>query len=333
LPAAAAGPTLLPMGSYRRVLAAVELDAARLGELGEPARTVLQAADREARLHGADLAVIHALPSDPGAPMSPASMEEALVQRAQLSSAIIEGLLVGIEDLTDRPSDEVAVQVEDGPADEAIVAAAERLQADLVVVGSTGVTGLRRLLLGSVAASVVKHAATSVLVARPSAAAGTVLVAIDFSPASDAALALGMQEARLRGARLCITHSVELFGYDLALGEPGVVPPPAAMVPPEELRQSAHQRLKDLLARASLDGDIEVTVGAAAESIVATAARRQAELLVVGTSGRTGLDRLLLGSVAATVVREAPCPVLVARPASDDRAPGPAPEPPGLAAV
>jgi hypothetical protein len=54
---------------------------------------------------------------------------------------------------------------------------------------------------------------------------------------------------------------------------------------------------------------------------------------VVGSSARTGLDRLLLGSVASGAMREASCPVLVARPSPDERAPGPAPERPELGAV
>jgi nucleotide-binding universal stress UspA family protein len=60
-----------------------------------------------------------------------------------------------------------------------------------------------------------------------------------------------------------------------------------------------------------------VKVGVPWEEIVAAAADEHADMIVMGTEGRTGLDRLLLGSVAERVVRRAPCPVLTVRPPDD----------------
>jgi nucleotide-binding universal stress UspA family protein len=302
------------MGSFRKVLAALEVGSADGGPaLGEAGRVVLAAAEREARLHGAALSVIHALPTEPGAPMSPEAMEQALVQRARLSAAIIDALVAALQQVTGRPPGEVEIAVEDGPAAPSIVAVAERQGADLVVVGATETRGLRRLLLGSVATRVVNDGRTSVLLARPDSGDGPVVVAVDYSPASEAALAAPAEEARLRQAPLAVVHAVETLGAQVVLGEAGLVPPPGAFVPPEELAAAVRQRLIALLHHLSIEASVDVDAGPAVETIVTAARRRAAALLVVGTSARSGLDRLLLGSVANAVVREAACPVLVAR--------------------
>jgi nucleotide-binding universal stress UspA family protein len=307
------------MGIFRKVLCALELDAETLPALGEPAEVVLRAAEREARLHGAELLVVHALPLDPGAPMTPDATEQTLVQRARLNRAITDGVGAVVEAATGRTADGVQVLIEDGPADRAIIDAADESGADLVVVGSTGARGLRRLFLGSVAAAVVKNGHTSVLVARQHAEHGLVMAALDFTAASEAALVLAAEEAQRRGARLCVVHSVELMGLEMAMSEPGMVAPaPVVMPPPDELKEGARKRLSEILSRLGVNGELEVTLGPAVEGIIRAASERDADLLVLGTSARTGIDRLLLGSVAASVVRDAPCPVLVARPTEGD---------------
>src|SRR5205814_339200 len=100
----------------------------------------------------------------------------------------------------------------------------------------------RRLFLGSVAAGVVRHGHTSVLVARPAPESGLVLLAIDFSPASEAAAELAAEGARRRGARLCILHSVGTLTPALALAEPGVGRPARPSWPGSARRRHAPNR-------------------------------------------------------------------------------------------
>jgi nucleotide-binding universal stress UspA family protein len=138
-----------------------------LGELGE---ATLRAADDEARRRGAALAIIHALPLEPGAPMSPASVEQVLLARPALARAIIDGLARAAERLLGRAADEISVLVEAGPADEAILRAAAQVGAELITLGHAGARARRLRLLGSVAASVVERAPCSVLVVRLRAA-------------------------------------------------------------------------------------------------------------------------------------------------------------------
>src|SRR5581483_20837 len=153
------------MGMYRRVLCELDLDRGDLPTIGERARAVLQAADSEAHAD-AELVVLHALPVNPGGPMSPEATERALVGREQLTSVIMDAVLAAIERLTSRDPAGISVLVEDGPADRTIVECAARAASDLIVIGRSGAEprkGMRRLL-GSVASAVVREAPCSVLV-------------------------------------------------------------------------------------------------------------------------------------------------------------------------
>jgi nucleotide-binding universal stress UspA family protein len=85
------------------------------------------------------------------------------------------------------------------------------------------------------------------------------------------------------------------------------------------MRSAARKRLAETMTALGLTGEIEVTIGPPSDAIVKVAEEKGADLVVIGTSGRSGIDRLLLGSVAKAVIRHAPCSVLVARPAAQAR--------------
>lgn len=153
------------MRAFRKVLCAVDVGDGPGPFLGEVAEEVLRAADREARLHQAELVAIHAIPTL-GAPMSPAAFEETLLRRQTLATTVFERLTKALEQVSGRKSDEVALLVEDGPPARAILDAAERIGANLIVLGNSGAKGQRRLLLGSTAVEVVRDAKGAVLVIR-----------------------------------------------------------------------------------------------------------------------------------------------------------------------
>ncbi len=143
-----------------------------------------------------------------------------------------------------------------------------------------------------------------------------ILFASDFSPASGPAFALARRLARALHARLILIHAYERV-VPVAAGGPMMMP---ATLPPtviDDLWAEAKrtgQRGLDRLAAAARRDRLRVAVrleaGPPAAAIVRTAKRERAGLVVLGTHGRTGLPRLLLGSVAERVVRIAPCPVL-----------------------
>jgi nucleotide-binding universal stress UspA family protein len=135
----------------------------------------------------------------------------------------------------------------------------------------------------------------------------------DFSPASSAAFTKALALARDAKAQLTIVHVLS----------PAVVLPVDVYVAPrvyDDIQRSAEtyarKKLDVLLARARKAGVRAKTAlveGVAAERIVAAARRNRADLIVIGTHGRTGLARLMLGSVASRVVATAACPVLTVR--------------------
>jgi nucleotide-binding universal stress UspA family protein len=298
------------MAGFRRVLCATDLS--------EAANRAIRAADREARWHGAELVVLHVMPvTFPGSPMSPAAVEEVVVQQETLASEVIDELLDRVERLTGRDAGQVSVMVEDGAPAETVIRQADAVGADLIVVGAGG---HRQRLFGSVSETVVKRAHVSVLVARSDRETGRILLATDFSDPAEPAAQLAADEAVRRCAGITVLHSIEMVAPDIAMGEPAAIPPIAlGAYPIAEMREAAHKRLAATLVHMGVAGEIAVTEGPPSDAIVRLAAERGADLVVIGTSGRRGIDRFLLGSVAVKVVRDAPCSVLVARPAAQVR--------------
>jgi universal stress protein A len=132
-----------------------------------------------------------------------------------------------------------------------------------------------------------------------------ILVATDFGPAADDALMHGRGLAHRFGASLHLLHAAE----NLFLR--------ATPADPLALRAGLAQRLGDRLTsadRASLCARTALEVSDdPADAIVAYARENAIDLIVMGTHGRHGLERVLIGSVAERVVRTAPCPVLTVK--------------------
>lgn len=145
-----------------------------------------------------------------------------------------------------------------------------------------------------------------------------ILVAIDGSDTSYLALDHAVQLAAHQQARLRIVHVVELFEYPLSMLDGSAFDPTPLW---EALREDGRQALSVAGARArSAVVDAEIVMlesddasQRVASSIVQDAQHWHADLIVLGTHGRRGFDRILLGSVAETLVRMAPAPVLPVR--------------------
>ena len=135
-----------------------------------------------------------------------------------------------------------------------------------------------------------------------------ILVAHDFSETAEAALAYAMGLAKTLGATLTVVHAYDVPTH----GAPEVLV--LATDWPKQFEVVAREALEKVIARLQKDGfsaESALRKGVAWREIIATAEQTKADLVVVGTEGRTGVPRLLLGSVAEKVVRTAPCPVLV----------------------
>lgn len=140
-----------------------------------------------------------------------------------------------------------------------------------------------------------------------------ILVGTDFSPASRPAFRRAVEMAAANGAALWIAH---VTAPPLPLSPDGFVPPRFYDDMSAAIRTDAQRRLRPMLNRARKAGVRARTLtlaGAPHDALNRAARRHRADLIVLGTHGRTGLARLLVGSVASRVVATAPCPVLTVR--------------------
>lgn len=147
-----------------------------------------------------------------------------------------------------------------------------------------------------------------------------ILVPVDGSPPSGQALRMALQLAREAGGELRVVHVLDntayMTGYDPAGGAAGHLY--------EAVRSSGTQILQDAVATSRQEGVAADAVlvdrpgTRLGEAVADAASEWKADLVVVGTHGRRGATRLLLGSGAEQVIRLAPVPVLVTRAASAD---------------
>ena len=137
------------------------------------------------------------------------------------------------------------------------------------------------------------------------------LVPTDFSPYADQALTEAIELAYALNAQLTLLHVMQIM--PLTVGD---VPPEYFNNYLEDIEAEAQRQMQASLNRVCQSGlqvDSVITQGIPFQSIVDTAGEMKADLIIMGTHGRTGLPHALIGSVAEKVVRLAPCPVLVAR--------------------
>lgn len=204
---------------------------------------------------------------------------------------------------------EIDVRVVRGPPARSLLAAAEG--ADLLVVGRRDRSVVRHLLLGSVADQCLRHAPCPVLVVPPSedsggAPDGPVVVGVDGSADAQRALRWAREEADRSGCELRVVSCWE----DPMAGTGEVTdPPPDLAVSEEVLRRHLARQVADAGGPEEVPVELRVERGDPATVLVHHAG--SARLLVVGSRGRGGFSRLLLGSVAHHAAHLAPCPVVV----------------------
>ena len=140
-----------------------------------------------------------------------------------------------------------------------------------------------------------------------------VLVATDFSPASNAAVAYAFDLAARLGASVHLLHVIEEWALTVTYLKALDIELPGLR---ERVIDEANATLRALaasMAGGSTSATTEVREGRPSEVIIEVAGSREADLIVVGTHGRSGVAHAVLGSVAERVVRTAPCPVLTVR--------------------
>jgi nucleotide-binding universal stress UspA family protein len=282
----------------------------------EHSRRALVWAAQHAAWHHVGLDVVHAwsvpyLPYGAGADVDPSEAERHAHELARSETTWLAAH-------GSTPDDLAEVLVEDEPGSALVTQSAE---AELVVVGTRGRNRLAGLILGSVSQRCVDHAECPVAVVPSSwdqASGRRVVAGIDGSEPSRQALQWAFAEAASRHIDLEVVH---------AFGDGQVVFPygPTIAMERNELEKAAHALLEDAVATEAARSEasprsIELVAapGAAGAALVEAAA--VADLLVVGSRGRSTFRTLIAGSVAQYCARYAPCPVVVIRPPSHNPA-------------
>ena len=276
-----------------------------------------------ARPHGARVTALHVVPVPSGmaavpfGPEGPGQFALQAVDREQMLRELRRFVAM------DRPAG-AAVDVEvmeSTTVHREILVQAQRLAADLIVMGTHGRSGFDRLLLGSVTEKVLRRARVPVLtvpshMSAPATAADgpflRIVCAVDFSAPALNALRYADSLAGESGASIALVHAVELLPV---VYEPSMATPfdPGKYWP--ALERAAQERLHGVagsLRRASSVEEV-VSSGKPYVEILKAAADRRADLIVLGIHGHNVLDRMLFGSTAEHVVRRATCPVLTVR--------------------
>ncbi len=197
---------------------------------------------------------------------------------------------------------------EEGETYERIVDLADAENADIIVMGRRGLRQLERAMVGSVTARVIGHTQRDVLVVPKDATVGwkKVIVGTDGSRFSAVAVEKAISFAASYGGSLAVISVVDV-PTELYAESPKAV---------EDLIRKAKADTAAVKSRAEASGvATETFVGEAEadEAILRLARDQAADVIVVGSHGRTGLRRLLMGSVTEKVIGSAVCPVLVVR--------------------
>lgn len=211
-----------------------------------------------------------------------------------------------------------STEVHDGEPAREILAAAEAWGADLVVVGSRGLTGLERLLLGSVARNVAKHSRFPVLVARePRAGLSHAVLATDGSDHARHAAQFASRLPLAPETELMVTHVVRPYAPF-----PGLFPTDraefnAAVLEVNRQHRAAGEALVSeackLVGSSGRRVEGLVREGDPAQEILEVAEEKSADLIIAGARGASLLEGLLVGSVADRLLKEAGCSVLLVR--------------------
>ncbi len=279
-------------------------------DFSECSRMALKQAIAVARLHAADLSILHLMPPEP-------IIYSALEAADYSSEADQERLLPLIEKLEEE--DGIAsishqFLVERGPLEEVLERVVRDRQISLLMLGTHGRTGLRKVFLGSIAEEIFRIASCPVMTIGPEIPSpllshgkfSSVLFATDFSAGSQHALSYAIGFAQESQARLIMLHVLE---------EQSVT----AMYMHDELKNTARQRMLDMIPSPALlaSTDFELITGYPVESILRVAQQHEADLIVLGVHKSSGMGARasahLPWTIAHSVVCHAKCPVLTVR--------------------
>jgi nucleotide-binding universal stress UspA family protein len=281
------------MAKYRKILVAYD---------GSPsAKNALTLAGKLAREDKSWIKVLAVAPNYEG--------DLDLIGVSNIKEAIAgpgERLLAEARQIADSEDLHILTNLQQGEPYEQIVWVADEENCDLIIIGRRGINNLERELMGSVTARVIGHTGKDVLVIpeQGSLAWDNILLATDGSASCDNALARSLEISQERGSKLVAVSVVYTNDEFYALGQSVV----------KGLYLEADKALDKVKSRAGdlgLQAETFIKEGEPHLAIVDLAAEQASDLVVMGSHGRKGLTRLLMGSVTERVIGYTECPVLV----------------------
>jgi len=203
---------------------------------------------------------------------------------------------------------------------DSILRVAQRERADLIVIGSRGLRGIREVLLGSVSSGVLHHASCPVLIVRgENAPCGTakfdnILLASDGSPCAQRAGRVAVELAQKFAVTLTVLNAYEdLSSVTIPGDEDRLIDDADAENYAKQWLEYVAHLVKDFAKEAGVHCSFVQEGGLPDETIINFANQHDVDLIVLGSRGLGGYARLLIGSVSNRVVHHANCPVLVVR--------------------
>lgn len=210
-------------------------------------------------------------------------------------------------------ADRLREEVRNGVPSDEILEYIEEADIDVVAMGTHGRTGLRRFVLGSVTEHVLRESPVPVLATRateeytPTFPYTDVVVSTDGSDCARAAVEHALSVTEAYGARLHAVHVVDVGSFETGPGGPL---PSEYLDSVERAGTEATEEIETLANDRGVDVETAVERGRASDAIASYADTVDADLLVMGTHGRSGLERFLLGSTTERLIRRSDRPVL-----------------------
>jgi nucleotide-binding universal stress UspA family protein len=269
-----------------------------------------------ARWYDAELTALHVIPLLPTVFGFPSPVSAAAAPAT--TEAVAAELAAFVAEAAAKVKSTVTVVREGSPAVEILHYAAEH-DADLIVIGTHGRTGFERFMLGSVTEKVLRKAPCPVLSVPPhsegqpeSPVFSHILAGTDFSEPADRAVEHALSLAQETNARLTLLHVLDWMpGKDMER-----YPQFDADAYKRTVTRDARERLERLVpeeARNWCQPDLRIACGKPYREILRIAGEERADLVVAGVRGAGPVDRMLFGSTAQHLVRQAACPVLTIR--------------------
>jgi nucleotide-binding universal stress UspA family protein len=201
-----------------------------------------------------------------------------------------------------------------GPAADTIIRRAREMDADLIVVGAGDHRPEQHYRVGPTAAGVMQHAAQPVLAVRPGQPPPRferILCPVDHSAISKRGLENAIQLARALKSELCVLSVVPPVPWAPPAGEMG--PAEGTSVQHEFAWREEFERFLREVNFGDVRWSKEVRKGRADTEIIAAAEEHKSDVIVMGSTGRTGLARVLMGSVTRRVLQQLPCSLLTVK--------------------